>query len=527
MKLGITDTVILVVYLILVAYIGFRAGRKKKNSTRDYFLAGSTLPWFAIGFSMVASSISTEQFIGEVGYAYSHGLAVANWEWLNFPALSLLVWLFVPLYIRGNITTMPEFLERRFGKVPRTIFAVLTILNYAVINLALVLYGGGLALNYMFGLPIIFWVILLVVVTGAYTGYGGLNSVVWTDVFQAIILLVGGLTIFVVGIFNVPGGWDAIISTGDRAHLILPADHPDLPWTAMIALALSINIWYFCTNQYINQRVLGAADEWHAKAGILFAGFLGIFLALSVSFPGMIAYAINPDLKDPNQAYPFLITTLLPPVLQGVILAALISAIMSTISSLVNSTSTIYTLDIYQRFSKEEKTDMQLIRMGRYVGVAILLIGVVSVPLVGLWEHIFAYVQEVWVLLGGPTVAVFLVGILWKRATNTAATVTLILSFPLAMIPFIQKISPFLPHAIENIYVLGLIMLIFSVVLMIVVSLFTKSPDPKEIESTLFKVSMFRFSATLDKIRPHWYQSVFFWWVLLISVFISIYIVLW
>ncbi len=527
MRIALTDTVILVVYLITVAYIGYRVGRKKKNSTRDYFLAGSTLPWFAIGFSMVASSISTEQFIGEVGFAYSNGLAVANWEWLNFPALSILVWILVPLYLRGRIITMPEFLERRFGSIPRTIFAILTVLNYAIVNLALVLYGGGLALNYMFGLPLIFWVILLAIGTGAYTIYGGLSSVVWTDVFQAVILLAGGLMIFFIGIYSVPGGWDSIISTGDRAHLILPADHPVLPWPAMIALALSTNIWYFGTNQYINQRVLGASDEWHAKMGIIFAGFLGVFLALSVTFPGLIAYALNPDLEDPNQAYPFLITELLPPVLQGVILAALISAIMSTISSLVNSTSTVYTLDIYQRFTKKDKTDKELIRMGRYTGAVVLAVGVAAVPLVGLWEHIFSYVQEIWVLLGGPTVAVFMVGILWKRATNTAAIATLALSFPLALIPFIQKLHPFLPAAIENIYVLGLLMLVFSVIMMIVVSLFSRAPEYEKIESTVFKISMFRMPAVVSAKYPKWYQKVFLWWILLILVFVVIYISMW
>jgi SSS family solute:Na+ symporter len=525
MRFGPLDTIILALYLVIVAFIGFRVGRKEKETTRDYFLAGSRLPWFAIGFSMVASSISTEQFIGEVGFAYSYGLAVVNWEWLNFPALSLLIWLFVPFYIRGKITTMPEFLERRFGLAPRTIFAILTILTYTVVNLALVLYGGGLALNYIFNIPVWFWVVLLVTVTGAYTVYGGLTSVVWTDVFQAILLLCGGLTIFGIGIHKV--GWDSMLSTGDRAHLILPANHPAVPWPALIALALSTNIWYFCTNQYINQRVLGAKDEWHAKMGVVFSGFLGIFLGLSVAFPGLIAYALNPNLSDPNQAYPFLITELLPPVLQGLLLAALVSAIMSTISSLVNSTATVFTIDIYQRFSKNQRSEKHFVRVGQFAGAGVLLLGMVCVPLVQLWEHIFAYVQEIWILLAGPTVAVYLVGILWRKATNTAATITMALSFPLAVIPFVQKIYPFLPDPISNIFVLGVFVLIGSLILMVIISIFSKSESYEKIKDLYFKKSMFRLPPELAGLRKRWYQRIGVWWVVYVAIFIMIYIILW
>ncbi len=528
MKLGLLDTTILIGYLVVVALIGFWAGRRDKQTARDYFLAGSRLPWYAIGLSMVASSISTEQFMGEVGYAYSYGLAVANWEWLNFPALTILIWLFTPFYIRGNVTTMPEFLERRYGVAPRTIFAVLTMLSYAIVNLPLVLYGGGLALNYVFGLPMMISVILLAGVTGAYTVYGGLSSVVWTDVFQCILLLLGGMLIFVIGITTVEGGSAAIISTGDRAHLILPASHPHLPWTAMVGLALSTNVWYFCTNQYINQRCLAARDEWHAKMGIVFCGFLGIFLALCVAFPGLIAHAINPNLPDPNQAYPFLITELLPTSLQGLLLAALLSAIMSTISSLVNSTATVFTMDIYQRLQRNEVSQVRLIRIGRVTGAAVLLVGVACVPLIGLWEHIFAYCQEVWALLAGPTVAVFVVGILWRGATNRAATLTMAFSFPLVLIPFVQKLYPVLPGPIENLYVFGLVTLVASVCLMLVISWI--SPDPHSYEkgrAISWTPALLHLPAAVAASKPYWYQKIGLWWALMVACFVAIYVVFW
>lgn len=527
MRLGLLDAGIMAAYLVIVAAIGFRVGRREKRTTRDYFLAGSRLPWYAVGLSMVASSISTEQFMGEVGFAYSYGLAVANWEWLIFPALTILIWVFTPFYIRRNVTTMPEFLERRYGVGSRTIFAALTVLSYAVVNLSLVLYSGGLALNHIFGIPMWVCVLLLALLTGAYTVYGGLSSVVWTDVFQCVLLLLGGLLIFVLGLLKVEGGWAAILGTGDRAHLILPADHPQLPWTAMLGLALCTNVWYYCTNQYINQRCLGAKDEWHAKMGMVFCGALGIVLALSVAFPGLIAHALNPNLEDANTAYPYLVTTLLPPSLQGLVLAALVSAIMSTISSLVNSTSTVFTIDLYQRFAGREASQERLIAVGRCAGVAVMAVGLACVPLVGLWEHIFAYCQEVWVLLAGPTVAVFVVGVLWRRATATAATITMAMSFPLMAVPFVQKVHPFLPGPVENIFVFGVFVFAGCIVLMVVVSLLTAAPDAEKAERLHWSLDMLRLPPALAAAKTQWYQRIGLWWLVVMAAYIVIYAVFW
>ena len=524
MRLGALDAVIMVVYLVAVAVIGFLAGRRETKTSRDYFLAGSRLPWYAIGLSMVASSISTEQFIGEVGFAYSYGLAVANWEWLIFPALTVLIWVFTPFFIRQHVTTMPEFLERRYGPGSRTILALLTILSYAAVNLALVLYSGGIALNHIFGLPILTGVLLLAVVTSAYTLYGGLSSVVWTDVFQCVLLLLGGILIFVLGLMRVDGGWETILGTGDRAHLMLPADHPVLPWTSMLVLALVTNVWYYCTNQYINQRCLGAKDEWHAKMGMLFCGVLGLLLALAVSFPGMIAYALNPNLEDPNTAYPYLVLTLVPVSLQGLILAALVSAIMSTISSLLNSTATVFTIDIYQRFIDKEAAQEKLIRVGRYAGLAVMLVALACVPLVGMWRHIFAYCQEVWVLLAGPTVAVFLVGVLWRRATSTAATVTMAVSFPLMLLPYLEQVYHFLPIPM---LVFGGVTFLFCVVLMVAVSLVTTPVAREEAQSMQWTFAMLKLPPEQAAANAVWYRRVGFWWLLLGSVYATIYAVFW
>ncbi|MCC6489863.1 MAG: hypothetical protein IT364_20405 [Candidatus Hydrogenedentes bacterium] len=270
---------------------------------------------------------------------------------------------------------------------------------------------------------------------------------------------------------------------------MLPVDHPELPWTSMLVLALVTNVWYYCTNQFINQRCLGAKDEWHAKMGMLFCGVLGLVLALAVSFPGMIAYALNPNLEDPNTAYPYLVLTLVPVSLQGVILDALVSAIMSTISSLLNSTSTVFTIDIYQRFFDPEAAQEKLIRVGRYAGLIAMLVALGCVPLIGMWKHIFAYCQEVWVLLAGPTVAVFLVGVLWRRATSTAATVTMAASFPLMLIPYLQQVYHFLPMSM---LVFGGVTFIFCVALMVGVSLVTAPVEREEARNMQWTFAMLK-----------------------------------
>jgi len=290
-ELSLLDYAVFILYLVLVVAIGFWVARREKTSAREYFLAGNKLPWFAIGASLIASSVSTEQFIGEVGFAYRYGIAVANWEWSVFPAMTLMMLFFVPFYLRRRISTMPEWLEHRFGPSSRFTFAVITILSYVFINLAGVLYAGGLALHAIFGINLWWAIVVLAVVAGAYTVAGGLASVVWTDLLQAILLLGGGLLVFFLGLREI-GGWEVLRGAGDRAHLMLPASHPELPWTGMLVLCLSTNLWYYATNQYINQRVLGAKDEWNARAGVIFAGFLGIFLTLAVCFPGLIAYAV-------------------------------------------------------------------------------------------------------------------------------------------------------------------------------------------------------------------------------------------
>jgi SSS family solute:Na+ symporter len=439
MELNGVDIVVYLAFLLAVIGIGFWVSRKQEATAGNYFLAGNRIPWFAIGVSIIAASISTEQFLGEVGFAYRYGLAVANWEWANVVAQLALAFIFVPVFFRLRIVTIPEYLGRRYDDRCRVIFAVLLVASYAFINLAGVLYLGGFAIEVLFGFNKWSAIWFLAAIAGAYTIYGGLTSVVWTDLLNGGILLGGGILVFILGCMAVPGGIGEIVGSGDRAHLILPASHPDLPWTAILALAFCTNIFYYCTNQYINQRCLAARGEWDARTGVIFASFLGLPLALAVTFPGMIAHALDPGLKVADQAYPYVVSRLVPIGLRGVVFAALTGAVMSTIASLVSSSSSIITVDLYQRFVRRTASDRELIRMGRFSGLAVLLIGALWTPIVERFELVFAYFQECWVFFAAPISVVFLVGILWKRATANAAFYTLLLGFPMLVLVFLRR----------------------------------------------------------------------------------------
>jgi SSS family solute:Na+ symporter len=524
MHLSRLDSVAFIGYMAAVVAIGLWVSRKEKQTALDYFLAGDSLPWFAIGFSLIASSISTEQFIGEVGFAYRYGLAVSNWEWGVFPALTIMMVFFVPFYIRRRIATMPEYLEHRFGLTTRVIFAVITVLSYAFINLAGVLYSGGLALHAMFGINLWLAVAILALVTGIYTTAGGLAAVVWTDVLQAVLLLGGGLLVFFLGLERV-GGWSEIAGQGDRAHLILPADHPELPWTGMAVLFFSTNVWYYATNQYINQRVLGAKNEWHARAGILFAAFLGIFLTLAVCFPGLIAYRLFPNLEDPDQAYPRLLSELIGPLgfgIRGLVFAGLIGAIMSTVDSLANSCSTVLTIDFYKRCWNKEAGEKQMIRFGRWASAAIFLVGVLWTPVVGSWGSIFAYFQECWFFMAVPVVVVFVSAILWKRSNNFAASSTLLLCIPMTLLPFVL-------HQLDIDYnafnMAGLLLLPVS--LFHVTTAYLAPRPSKAVERWLWKPAMFRLPPEITEAGYRWYENLALWWILLLAVFVALYVALW
>jgi solute:Na+ symporter, SSS family len=554
--------------LLAVLVIGFMSGRNQEHSVSGYFRGGNRLPWYAIGFSIIAAGISSEQFVGEMGYAYKLGMPVVNWEWLIFPALSVLLWIFVPLYVRNGISTMPEYLERRFGRSTRTLYAYLTVASYVFVNFALVFYTGGYALELMWGIHRLWAVWLLALFTGLYTVYGGLSAVAWTSSLQCILLMGGGMYVFFAGMSYIDWNFPALFEGGQRAKLILPADHAEIPWTALVILALSTNVWYYATNQYINQRCLAARNEWHAKMGVLLTGGLQVVMPLVTCFPAMIYHVYNPHLEDSNAAYPALVAAFVPSGLKGLVAAAIVGAIMSTISGLVNSTSTIVTLDIIQPGFGRNWSEKKLVRIGRWSGAIALLIGAILAPIVMRWESLYRYAQDIWAPMAAPVTVVFLAAALWKFADRRGAVACIWLA--IATVPFTLVKSilgdygiRFLPANLENPMVMaGTVSLISwafmgvlresrplgkSLALLIplgaiIIWAAAVSPVAMAVSVLLVFLSgigipllarskslegMWDRSMLSTSAKVPWYASLFLWWLLFVVTLIGLYINFW
>jgi SSS family solute:Na+ symporter len=563
---SILDLAVCIGYFVAVVAVGFFSSRKPSASVQGYFRADNRLPWYAIGFSIVAAGISSEQFVGEMGYAYKLGMPVVNWEWLVWPALSLLLWIFVPLYVRNNIATMPEYLERRFGARSRRAYAWLTIGSYVLINFALVFYTGGFAIERMWGVNRLAAVWLLALITGAYTVYGGLAAVAWTSSLQCVLLLGGGLYVFFAGLAKIDWDFKAMLGTGQQAHLFTPAAH-EVPWTALVVLMLSTNVWYYATNQYINQRCLAAKNEWHARMGVLFSAGLQLLIPLATCFPGMIYRVLNPHLKNPDAAYPAVVAAVVPAGLRGLIVAAILSAIMSTVSGLVNSTSTIVTLDLIRPWKGRAWPEERLVRIGRWSGAIALLIGALFAPIVMKWENIFRYAQDLWAPMAAPVVVVFLAGALWKKANERGALCCLwlaILSVPFTLLKSIlaDRGIHFMPVNLENPMVFAGAYALIALTWMLVlgsgragswalpgvavtggiVALSAVSPSAvaaimacatagavlglvyarRKPAPNLWDRSMLRLGAA-----PAWYANPMLWWALLALILVCIYLKFW
>ncbi len=428
------DTTAFLAYFVLVGVVAVVASRKEKDST-DYFLAGRNIPWWLIGISLIASNISTEQLVGQAGQGADFGLAVAAYEWMSAITLIIVARWFLPAYLANRVTTMPEYLERRFDVRARGWLAIYMLLAYTFVAMSTVLYSGALALQTMFGLPLWWGIAILAVFAGAYTAYGGLKAVVWSDLIQGTMLLLGGAFTAWLGLRAV-GGWDVLMEeAGDKFHMVLPLDHPELPWFAIFFGGLWIaNLFYWGCNQFITQRVLGARDLKQGRYGIVFAAYLKLTIPFIAVIPGIMAYVLYADeITRSDMAYPLLIAKLLPGGMTGLMLAALIAAIMSSLDSMLNSTATIFTVDLYHRHMRPDSSQRHLIFVGRTSTVGFLLLASAWAPFLVRFERVFSYIQEFWGLITPGVAVVFLGGLFWKRATARGAVWVMGLTLPVTI----------------------------------------------------------------------------------------------
>ena len=525
-NVGLLDSIIVISYFVIVIFIGFFSGRKKKESARDYFITSGQLPFYLIGFGMLATSVSTEQFIGSCGFTYKWGAPVFNWELANFVSMLVMLWIFIPVYLNKRIVTIPQYLEMRFGSGPRNIYAIISIFALVFIMLAGVVYTGGFLLEQIFGLNKIVGIWLMVIVAGSYTIFGGLISVAWTQLFQGALLLIGGVFISVLGLMHVDGGFSAIVGTGVRSHLIQPLSHPEIPWTAVLVLTIPVNIWYWCTSQPMIQSCFGAKSRWHGMMGIILTGFLIIISSMAIEFPGLIAYALNPNLERPDMAYPFVVKTLVSTGLRGLVLAGLCAAAMSTIEALVHSASTLFTLELYHKI-KTDVSDEKLISVGRTCSTIVLLLGALWAPMVGKFPTIFEFFQKCWFFFAGPVASVFILAVLWKRMTAKAAFWTLAMCFPLFILPYALRIGEIRFGWQMNEFNLAGIVFIFSFAFAVIVSLFTEKSDREHLEGLVWTPSMVRLPEEEVAAGYPWYRNLWLWCGIWVAVMAAIYIKFW
>ncbi|MBA4251741.1 MAG: sodium transporter [Chlorobiaceae bacterium] len=438
--LGTFDLITIIIYFIIIFSIGYYFARKEKTS-KDYFLAGRNVGWIAIGASLFATNISSEHFIGLAGSGASSGFAVGQFELLACFILMLLGWVFAPFYLRSSVFTMPEFLEKRYSPATRVYLSWISIVGYILTKISISLFAGAILLREVVGWDFYTSAIVLVIATGIYTIAGGLAAVIYTEVVQTFVLIFGAVLLTVLGLNEV--GWFTGLSErlpADYFDMFKAASHPDFPWTGIIFGAPILGIWYWCTDQFIVQRVLSAKNLDHAQRGTILAGYLKILPLFILVLPGMIAKALYPTEVTGDNAYPILLTNLLPEGLRGIVIAGLLAALMSSLSAVFNSCSTLITVDLYKR-KRPDASEKTLVRIGRYSTALLVVLGLLWVPLI---KHVsgqmFVYLQSVQAYISPPIAAIFIFGITWQRVNAKGALASLITGFVLGMSRLVLEI---------------------------------------------------------------------------------------
>lgn len=522
-ELSLLDIVTIGVYFLMVFAIAWWASRRERsqNESTDYFLAGRDVGWFVVGASLFASNIGSEHLIGLAGSGFAEGVPVAQYEILAGIALLLLGWVFVPFYLKSNVSTMPEFLEKRYDRKSRVYLSVVSIIGYVLTKISVTIYAGGIVFE---AIGVDFWVgaFVLVIATGIYTVFGGLKAVVYTDLIQMFVLLGGALAVTFFGLQQL-GGWGELTKTVDPEFFSLwrEADHTNYPWTGILFGAPILGIWYWCTDQFIVQRVLSAKDETNARKGTIFAGYLKMLPLFLFVLPGIVAYALvqqgTLQINQPNDTLPVLAQAVLPVGLRGLVIAGLFAALMSSLSSVFNSCSTLITLDFYKKF-KPEATEHQLVIVGQISTVILVIFGLLWIPFMEFFSNqLFLYLQSIQAYIAPPITAVFLVGLFYKRLNSMGAITSLISGFFLGLMRFFlelykESLSGFwLDVATINFLHFALLMFVICTVILIAVSLLTAAPDEERIKDVVYRKTIDETEVTKRSI----------WWTLGLFVVIA------
>jgi len=443
------DILVFIFYCVLVVGIGYYVARSRKGherSVEDYFLAGKSLPWWAVGASLIAANISAEQFIGMTGSGYEIGLAMASYEWMGGVTLILVGKFLLPVFLKNKVFTMPQFLDIRFDNRVKTSLAVFWLLLYVFVNLTSILYLGALFLHTVLGIKLIYGILILALFTAVYSIYGGLMSVAWTDVIHVAFLVGGGILTAVLSLRQLSDHQGVLHNlqelyrqAPEKFNMILERGHPSyhlLPGLAVLIGGMWLgNLAYFGFSQYVTQKAFAAKSLKAAQHGTIFAGYLKILMPFIVVVPGIIAFALNPGIEPPDKAYPWLLGSFVPTGFKGAAIAALFAAIVSSLSSMTNSTATIFTMDIYTQFFKTKPSNTHLVRVGRITSATALLIATLTAkPLLGNLDQAFQFIQEYSSWVSPAVVMIFGVGFFWRRATSNAVLWAAIITLPLTAV---------------------------------------------------------------------------------------------
>lgn len=556
-NLGTLDYIAFGVFFLLLCVVGYYSGRREQESSNDYFLAGKKLPWYVVGGSLVASVNSTDHFIGMVGWTVLFGISIGMWSWTLVTDITLLVFVWVPFLLASRVFTIPQFLEQRFDRRIRMWFALVTILLNVFNFMAAVLYTGGLAIEQLFGWDIVVAIIVLGVVAGMWSVYGGLSSVAWTDTFNLVIMLLGGSAVVYFGLNalgsdSVTDGFRIMLERNqaedgiyaeavakhqsvmteaqdyNRLSVLQPADHLASPTLGMILSSLSVGIWFNVMNQFVIQRVLGAKDAYHARMGLVFSGLLTLVIPFIIVIPGLVIFAMHPEIllgdwgqaqTDADRSYVKLIQEILPVGVRGLFLAALFGAVQSTVNAVLNSTATIFTLDIYKERINKNADDKKLVKVGVYSSVVTLLIAIVIGVAVSHSEvSIFYYMQILNAFFAAPFAAIFMMGVLWKRMNARGAVWALLAGFAAAAL---LKVAPEyiegFPRWAETILNQAGLVLIVSVLAGIAGSLSSPPPTAEQTPASL----IFSWSNPIlrEGFGTRLLTNVVFWWVVMLLLF--------
>lgn len=482
------DWWVLGIYLVALIAVAIWVILQKNKNTADYFLAGRNVGWFVIGASIFASNIGSEHVVGLAGTGAESGMPMAHYE-LHAWIVLLLGWLFLPFYFRSNAFTMPEFLEKRFDSRSRWFLSVFSLAGYVITKVSVTIYAGGIVVSELLGIPFWYGAIGIVLFTGAYTVIGGMKAVIYTETLQTVVLIMGSISITFLGLQEV-GGWETLKETvgSDHFNMWRPISDPDFPWTGMLFGGTIVGLWYWCTDQYIVQRTLAANNIKIGRRGAIFGAYLKMLPIFIFLIPGIIAFALAKQgvltYDKADEVFPVLVKTLLPVGLKGLVAGGLMAALMSSLASVFNSCSTIFTMDIYKKL-RPKTPERLLVNIGKFATTIVVVLGIIWIPIM---EKIgggilYQYLQSVQSYIAPPIVAVFLLGILWKRVNSKAAIVTLFSGLIMAAFRITAEIYQanlsglLLDFATINFAHMAIFMFILSVLICIGVSLGTNPPN--------------------------------------------------